>query len=75
MSIETAATERRYELPNFADARVADVMHPGVLTCPPETSLPTVGRMMARHRVHAVVVTGLEAEAATYWRGAIGSGA
>jgi CBS domain-containing protein len=32
-------------------------MHPGVLTCPPETSMGEVARMMAAHRVHSVVVS------------------
>jgi CBS domain-containing protein len=36
---------------------VGDAMHPGVLTCPPETSLREVARMMARFRVHAIVVS------------------
>ena len=35
---------------------VGEAMHPGVLTCPPETPLRDVARMMARYRVHAVVV-------------------
>ena len=47
----------------FADATVADAMHTGVLTCPPETPLPTVARMMTAYGVHAIVVTDLEAEA------------
>lgn len=48
--------------PHFDDARVADVMHPGVLTCPPETTLANVARMMTSYSVHAIVVTGLDAE-------------
>jgi CBS domain-containing protein len=36
--------------------RVADAMHPGVLTCSFETPLPRVAEMMAQHRIHAVVV-------------------
>lgn len=46
----------------FADATVADAMHAGVLTCPPETPLPTVARMMSAYGVHAIVVTDLEPE-------------
>ena len=42
---------------SFETALVADAMHPGVLTCPPETSLRTVARMMATYGVHAIVVT------------------
>jgi CBS domain-containing protein len=37
-------------------------MHAGVLTCPPETPLPTVARMMASYGVHAIVVTDLDPE-------------
>ena len=36
--------------------RIADVMHPGVLTCPPTTPLRTVARMFASYNVHCVVV-------------------
>jgi CBS-domain-containing membrane protein len=36
--------------------RVADVMHPGLVSCPPETSLRTLARLLATHRVHAIVV-------------------
>lgn len=46
----------------LGSARVADAMHPGVFTCPPETRLAVAGRMMARYRIHAVVVTDLEGE-------------
>jgi CBS domain-containing protein len=44
--------------PEFSQASVADAMHAGVLTCPPETPLRVVARMMATHRVHSVVVIG-----------------
>ena len=39
---------------------VASVMHAGVVTCRPEASLRTVARLLAEHRIHAVVVTGPE---------------
>jgi CBS domain-containing protein len=45
----------------FAELRtgtVGEVMTPGVLTCLPVTPLRDVARMMARHRVHAIVVFG-----------------
>src|SRR3954463_4521414 len=48
--------------PRYDDAKVEDAMHPGVLTCPPETSLWTVARMMASYSVHAIVVTDLDDE-------------
>jgi CBS domain-containing protein len=37
---------------------VAEAMHPGVLTCPLETSLRNVARMMSLYRIHAVVAYG-----------------
>jgi CBS domain-containing protein len=46
-------------VPAFDDARVADVMRGPVLTCGPETPIPSVARMMADEHVHAVVVTGI----------------
>lgn len=62
MKPDAMAQEARYAVTDFDAARVADVMHPGVLTCPPETPLTVVGRMMSRYRVHAIVVTDFEAE-------------
>jgi CBS domain-containing protein len=40
----------------LTDLRIADVMHPGVLTCPPTTPLRVVARMLAAYNVHCVVV-------------------
>ena len=39
---------------------VGEAMNPGVLTCLPVTPLRDVARMMARHRVHAIVVLGTD---------------
>jgi CBS domain-containing protein len=39
-----------------ARARVEDAMHHGVLTCSQHDSLSLVAGLMARHRIHAVVV-------------------
>ena len=39
---------------------VAEAMTPGILTCAPVTPLRVVARMMATHRVHAIVVFGHE---------------
>jgi CBS domain-containing protein len=47
----------------LSEMTVADVMHPGVLTCRPATTLRGVARMMARYHVHAVVVSTEESEA------------
>jgi CBS domain-containing protein len=38
------------------ELRVIHAMHPGMISCPPETSLRTVARMMATYRVHAIIV-------------------
>ena len=37
---------------------VADAMHPGVVTCPPDAVLAQVAHMMDWYRIHAVVVYG-----------------
>jgi CBS domain-containing protein len=49
-----------YRAPALEHARVSDVMHPGILSCGPETDLTTVARTMAANHVHAVVVSGIE---------------
>jgi CBS domain-containing protein len=48
--------ERTRQLPRFELLNVADAMHSGVVTCPIDTPLPVVARLMAAHRIHAVVV-------------------
>ena len=40
----------------FETATVADAMSPGVISCPPETPLRVVARMMATFNVHSVYV-------------------
>jgi CBS domain-containing protein len=40
----------------FATATVADAMSRGVISCPPETPLRVVARMMATFSVHAIFV-------------------
>jgi CBS domain-containing protein len=52
-----------YLLPSFENATVADVMHPGVMSCPPDAPLVSVAQTMATHHVHAVVVGGIATEA------------
>jgi CBS domain-containing protein len=49
--------------PRLAKTTIGDAMHPGVFSCPPETPLRDVARMMARFRIHAVVVLTEESEA------------
>jgi len=48
--------ERSEGVPKFERLTVGDVMHQGVVTCPTETPLRAVARMMTGHRIHAVVV-------------------
>jgi CBS domain-containing protein len=43
--------------PSLPQLRVIDAMHPGVISCPVETPLRSVARMMATYRVHAIIVT------------------
>lgn len=47
-----------YLLPHLDHATVADAMHPGILHCDAETTLPEVARMMSTHHVHCIVVAG-----------------
>lgn len=54
--------ERGTERRGLAEIEVAEAMHPGVLTCPLETPLRDVARMMALYRIHAVVVFGEETD-------------
>ncbi len=52
--------EGSYRLPSFENARVADAMHPGVVSCTPETSLRILAQIMAQHHIHSVVVAGVD---------------
>jgi CBS domain-containing protein len=48
------ATMARF--PDPSSMVVADAMRPGILTCPPQTPLREVARLMATRRVHCVLV-------------------
>jgi CBS domain-containing protein len=52
-----------YLLPSLETATVADVMHPGVMSCPPTAPLVAVAQTMATHHVHSVVVGGITTDA------------
>jgi CBS domain-containing protein len=43
--------------PPFEEAAVVDAMRVGVVSCPPETSLREVARIMATYRIHCVLVS------------------
>jgi CBS domain-containing protein len=46
--------------PPFEKAAVVDAMRVGVVSCPPETSLREVARIMATYRIHCVLVSDVE---------------
>jgi CBS domain-containing protein len=41
----------------LSDIRVSDAMHHGIVSCPGDTTLGEVARIMASERVHAVAIT------------------
>jgi CBS domain-containing protein len=51
-----------YLMPSLAHATVSDAMHPGILSCEPDTTLTDVARLMATHHVHCIVVAGVSHE-------------
>jgi CBS domain-containing protein len=53
LMLETGPAPRTFE-----QLHVGDAMHAGVVTCPLETPLREVARMLATYRIHAVVVFG-----------------
>jgi CBS domain-containing protein len=58
-----SAEHRRDELPvSFETGTVGDAMSHGIVSCPPETPLRVVARMMATHSVHAIFVFDYAAE-------------
>ena len=42
--------------PSLSQLTVMETMHPGVVSCPSATPLRVVARMLAAHRIHAVIV-------------------
>jgi CBS domain-containing protein len=44
---------------DHSSLKVHEVMHPGIIDCPPQTPLSEVVSLMAEHRIHCVVVDGL----------------
>jgi CBS domain-containing protein len=48
-----------YLIPSFQRARVGDAMRAGVISCPPDSSMRDVARIMTTNHVHAVVVRGV----------------
>jgi CBS domain-containing protein len=65
MSISPRAlrsSQGSYLTPAFERATVADAMHVGIVTCPPDASLATVAQTMATHHVHCVGMLGVRIE-------------
>jgi CBS domain-containing protein len=56
---ERTAPGGSYRIPSFQHARVADAMRPGLISCPPGSSMRDVARIMSTNHVHAVVVRGV----------------
>lgn len=46
----------------YDEVTVSDVMHPGVVICAPESPVGYAARLMAHHRIHAVIVMGDDEE-------------
>jgi CBS domain-containing protein len=63
MSTALQHFRRAHLVPPFDRASVADVMRPGVISCPADTPLAQVAEMMATYRVHAIVVAGTRLDA------------
>lgn len=57
--VQVYALEGSYLTPSFEHAQVGDAMRTGVVSCPPDTSMESVARIMATNHIHAVVITGL----------------
>jgi CBS domain-containing protein len=49
-------TRHSFAAPPFEKATVLDAMRMGVVSCPPDTPLRDVARVMATYRIHCVVV-------------------
>jgi CBS domain-containing protein len=56
--MSNAMLPRSRTAPSLDQLGVMDAMHPGVVTCPPDTPLRDVAWMMSVYRIHAVVVYG-----------------
>ena len=52
----TPSPRRSLPVPTFDNARVADVMRYGLITCSPEADLKDVARTMVTNQIHAVII-------------------
>lgn len=53
--------------PAFGDARVADAMRAGIISCPANAPIRAIAEIMASYHVHAVVVEGAGSEDGLGW--------
>ena len=63
--------QRTYVGPAFADARVYDAMHVGVVTCGPDTPMADAARMMTGYGIHCLIVAEIDAGGRSHHRGVI----
>src|SRR5215471_4518249 len=56
MTARTPAETTKPSAASFVEARVADLMTEGLITCAPATPLRGVAALMVAHRVHSVFV-------------------
>lgn len=52
--------QHAFAAPPFEQASVVDAMRVGIVSCPPDTTLGEVARIMATYRIHCVVVSEME---------------
>jgi len=52
----TSYARRRHTAATLDTIRVAEAMHRGVITCRADTTIHTAARLLAGHRIHALVV-------------------
>lgn len=68
MEPDQIAAPGSFRLPRVEHARVEDAMRPGVISCPPETPLVAVARIIATKHIHCIVVADPdEREGALTW--------
>ncbi len=58
MAAVSSSSSGSFRAPRLEHARVEDAMHPGVVSCLPETPLRDVARILATRHIHCLVVTG-----------------
>jgi CBS domain-containing protein len=46
-----------YRIPSVEHARVSDAMNKGIVTCSPDAGLREMGRLMAGHHIHSLVIS------------------